>query len=254
MIGTIATIGSLLGTAAKAGVGIGQLIKGSRDSKRLWKTMPTLGVTQGEKLNNNLYSQMASATELPGQRQYLEKIDQNNADALYQVQRSANSPYSATQAAMNLAQQKNNAVRDLALNFAQFKQQRMEDLAGWNKERINLDQQRWKTNFYDPWNMKMNEASEMKKAGMSNLFGAVDTGMGMLNDMAGTAQMMEIYKRMFPNTNGIGGTAMKDNRGTLMKGSIPAPFSGLANNIKVNFAPDTSALRAELLKNNGGLI
>ncbi len=190
---------SLAASGIKAGIGLAQGITGMSAQKKLWRSRPVLGVTEGEKANDSLYRQLASATEIPGQARAEGKLSEAYSSGVYDAQRTANSSLGATQSAVDLASKKMNAVKDLAGQFADYKAQRMDALAGWNKEKIGLDQQRFDINQLQPWNTKMNEAIAQKQAGFGSAGSAVDSGLGMLNDMAGTKKLEEMFKSLYGN-------------------------------------------------------
>jgi hypothetical protein len=178
-----AIAGSVQGTA-----GAVQFLANAFKKKKLWRNQPILGTTEGETENTALYKTMASATELPGQKQYEEKLGQTYAEGVSAAQQTATSSSGATQAAIDLAGKKMQAVQDLATQFANYKQARMDALAKWNEERINLEQQRWKTNVYDPWNVKMNEATSGMQSGFGTFIKGGDTVASAFADQAATNQ------------------------------------------------------------------
>jgi hypothetical protein len=191
---------SVIGLAASGAKATGGLISGiggRRKQNELWRNRPTLGVTAGESLNDSLYGQMASATELPGEQRYRDQMGEAVASGIYDAQRTATSSLGATQAAVDLNSKKMDAIRDLAGQFAEYKTQRMSDLAKWNTQKIDLEQQRWDVNQYQPWNIKMNEAIGQKKAGFQAFGQGIDSGLGMLGDLAGTEQIMKVYKELY---------------------------------------------------------
>ena len=191
---------SIIGMAGAGAKAIGGLISGSqgrKQQKNLWKNRPTLGVTAGERANDSLYGQMASATEMPGEKRAIQRMDEAVASGIYDAQRTSNSSLSATQAAVDLNSKKLEAIKDLAGQFSEFKMQAKERLGSWNNQKIGLEQERFQMNQMLPWEIKMNEAVGQKKAGFDMLAGGIDSGLGMVGDLAGTKQMMDVYKELY---------------------------------------------------------
>ncbi len=193
------TISMLIGGGAnllKGIFGAAQGIGGAQRQKELWQNRPQLGITEGERANDSLYKQMASATEMPGQKQAESKLDRAVAEGVYGAQQGAVSSLGAQQASVDLAAKKIAAVSDLAGQFAEFKAQRQDALGAWNRQKTELEQQRWNVNEYEPWNIKMNEAVAAKQAGMQ-AFGQGVSGAGAAySDFAGTNQYLKILQAM----------------------------------------------------------
>lgn len=187
----------LAGQGAKTIVGGIQGLVGRKQQRDLWKNRPQLGITDGEKANDSLYGQMASLTEAPGERRAIQRMDEAVSGGIYDAQRTANSSLGATQAAVDLNMKKMDAIKDLAGSFSEFKQQQKERLASWNTEKIGLEQERFQVNKMLPWEIKMNEAVDRKTKGFEGMFKGIDSGLGMLGDIAGTKQMMEFYKEFY---------------------------------------------------------
>jgi hypothetical protein len=183
----------LVGAGAKALGGLFQGIGGAAKQRKLWGERPQLGVTAGETANNALYSQMASATEMPGQRQALDKIDEGNAEAVYNAQKSG-LPGQALNAAVGLADKRNQAVQDLAGQFAEYKAQRMNALGQWNNQRSDNEKERFQVNKYDPWMMQYGQAVGQKQQGFNSFGSGMDTGLGILGDLQGTKKLQELIE------------------------------------------------------------
>lgn len=197
------SIAALAGMAVKAGVNIWQGIKGQKQQKDLWANRPQLGVTAGETAANTLYEQQAAATEMPGQRQFEDKMSQTMAEGIEASQRTSQSSLGATDTATKLAMAKIQSIQDLSSMFAEYKQKRMDQLAQWKEKQIDLEQQRFQVNKYEPWNIKMNEAVDRKKAGWEGLMGTADQGLGMLTDLAGTKMYTDAIKGMYEQPQGV---------------------------------------------------
>ena len=195
------SIASLVASGAKALFGLGQGIFGASRANKLWNNRPQLGVTAGEKNNDLLFNRQASATEMPGQKQTEEKLNQAVAEGMYGAQQSAPSSLNATQAAVDLSGKKMQAIQDLAGQFAEYKSQRMDALAGWNNQKTALEQQRFQVNQYDPWQMQYGKTVGNTQQGANAFTGGVDTGLGILGDLQGTKSFTDMMSKIY----GIGG-------------------------------------------------
>lgn len=216
-------VASLVASGLKAGAGLIQGIGGARKQKQLWASRPQLGITAGETANDQLYNQLASATEMPGQRQFEDKLGQTYAEGVSDINKTAISSLGATQGAIDLSGKRMQAVQDLAGQFAEFKAQRQTALAGWNTQKTQLEQERFNVNEYQPWNVKMNEAVGQKQAGFQSFGSGLDSGLGILGDLSGTEQMMKMYQAMY------GGSG----EGGLVKGNRSKPL-GFIGNVNLN--------------------
>ena len=192
-------IANLVAQGGKALFGLGQGIVGASKQKKLWADRPQLGVTAGEKEATNLFKQSASATELPGQRRAEEKLGQTYAEGVSDAQKTATSSLGATKSAVDLAGKKMDAIQSLAGSFAEYKAQRQDALANWDKQRVGLENERFQYNIADPFAMKYGESIGKKQEGFSSALGSVDKGLGYLNDLQGTQQYMDILKSLYPN-------------------------------------------------------
>ena len=226
------SIASLVASGIK---GIGGLIQGgigARKQRNLWEERPMLGVTEGEKANDNLYRQMAASVEMPGQKQFESKLGETYAEGVQSAQQGAISSLGAQQSAVDLAGKKMEAIRDLAGTFAEYKERRKEALGQWNQQSTELEQQRFQVNQYEPWGIKMNEATGQKQAGFGAAGQGIDQGLGMLGNLAGTNAYMKILQEM-QKVNGLnkGNTSSplkntyspQDNLMNTLKGLVPKP-------------------------------
>lgn len=223
------SIAALVAAGIKGVSGFVQGIGGARKQANLWQSRPQLGVTSGETANDSLYRQMASATELPGQNRAEQRMDEMYASGVYDAQKTSVSSLGATQSAVDLASKKMESIRDLAGMFSEYKDKQQQALAGWNNQKTNLETQRFDVNQMQPWGMKMNEAVSQKQAGFQSFGSGVDSGIGVLGDLAGTESMMEMYKSMY----NFGGNGNKGGFGNQSKplGSPYNPQQNLLNTL-----------------------
>lgn len=193
------SIASLVAAGVKGIGGLIQGIGGANKQKNLWNNRPQLGVTAGETANDNLYNSMANVTEMPGQSQFVNKLDQTYAEGVSNAQKTAVSSLGATQGAIDLSGKKMDAIQNLAGQFAEFKNQRQSALSQWNNQKSQNEMQRFQVNQYDPWQMQYGQAVGQKQAGFNNMGSGVDTGLGIMGDMAGTNKLMEMLQGMQTN-------------------------------------------------------
>lgn len=225
------SIVSMAASGVKAVGGLIQGISGASRQRNLWNSRPQLGVTAGEKANDSLYTQMASATELPGENRYISKMDEAYSGGVYDAQQSATSSLGATQSAVDLAGKKISAVSDLAGAFAEYKQKAQQNLGQWNNQKSQNEMQRFETNQYNPWMMQYGEAVGQKQAGFANMTGGVDSGLGVLGDVQGTDSMMKILQQMGGNGFGIntGNNPFRNSSGGLQSKPIGSPYNPQQN-------------------------
>jgi patatin-like phospholipase/acyl hydrolase len=190
------SIASLVASGAKALFGLGQGIFGAAKANKLWNNRPQLGVTAGEKNNDLLFNRQASATEMPGQKQTEEKLNQAVAEGMYGAQQSAPSSLNATQAAVDLSGKKMQAIQDLSGKWAEMKYQRQQALEAWNQQKIGLEQQRFQTNQYDPFMMQYGQAIGAKQQGANTFTSGIDTGLGILGDLQGTKFYTDLLAKL----------------------------------------------------------
>ena len=195
-------VGSVEGTA-----GLIQMLIGLRNKRNLLANRPQLGVTPGEAANTKYYNQAASATEMPGQKQFEEKLGQTYAEGVGNAQRTAISSIGATQSANDLAMKKMQAIQDLAGQFAEFKQQRQDALARWNEQRINLDQQRWQMNTLNPYMMRLGQSTADYQNGFNTMIAGGERIAGAVANQ-GSGQN---YGAGQGYGNNMGGWGMKSN-------------------------------------------
>lgn len=227
-------VASLVASGIKGIAGLIQGIGGARKQKQLWQNRPLFGVTSGEKANDQLYGNLAALTQLPGQQGFEDKLGQTYAEGVSDINKTSISSLGATQGAIDLSGKKMQAVQDLASQFSSFKYQNQQALGQWNNQKTQLEQERFNVNEYQPWNVKMNEATGQKQAGFSNMGSGIDSGLGMLGDLAGTDQMMKMFESLYGGSSG-GGLQMPRNRYNPQQ-NLNRTLSGMVSRIKPNWS------------------
>jgi hypothetical protein len=185
-----ADMSSQVGGIVTSMSGMVQAIAGLSERDRLNSNRPKLGTYAGETANDLYYNKAANATEMPGQRQFEDKIGQAGAEGTYDVGRGAISSLNYTDNANKIVDKKMQAIQDLAGMFAEYKQKRLDALAGWNEKKIELEQQRFKVNTYDPWMMDYGEAIGNAQNGLNTTMSGIATWSGGSGGSTQTADLM----------------------------------------------------------------
>lgn len=181
---------------AKSAFGIGQAIKANRELKNL--KMPTYSMPEEIGQITDLYKQQASATEMPGQRQYESRLDQAFGEGVSEAQKTSPSSLVATGAAVDLAGKRMQAIQDLAGVFAEYKAKRQDALAGALQTQADYKDQEFKLNKYDPYFIKRNELTGQRQSGVESMFGGAESALSMISDLQGTDAYLEAIKALYP--------------------------------------------------------
>lgn len=138
----------------------------------------------------SLYKQRAAANELPGQSLMENKLGAQTAFGQRAAEKYASTSGQALGAVTGLYGKQMDAVRDLGIQFANFKAQRESELARAQQVMAQAQDKQWEINQWIPAQYKYNELQSMKQAGASNLWGGIQdvAGAGM-NFLGGYAQM-----------------------------------------------------------------
>lgn len=205
----VAAIISAVGSMGAAGINASSNNKKTKKEDKLWDSRPSLGITNGEKANDFLFNSSAYNTEMPGQGRYEQKLDEAYASGVSNAQQSAISSLGATQSAVDLAGKKMEAIRDLGGMFAEYKAQRQDALANWNKQKTENEIQRWDYNFNIPWQIKMNEAAAKKqnRANMASSF--LGAGASSASKLIGTQMYTKALQGM--GNQGSSGTTQESS-------------------------------------------
>lgn len=181
---------SAFGGLAKGIVGAVQLGRAKRPKA------PTY--TRADETNElvDLYRKRAAATQLPGQEAIESGLGATVAQGVSDVQNTASSSVSALGAITDLYGRKQQAVRDLGIQFAEFKAARQGELGDALKTGAAASDKEFEINKWLPYQTKMNEYTSQKQAGAANLFGGFE-GIGTaFNNMAGTQGYLDILKKL----------------------------------------------------------
>jgi hypothetical protein len=171
-------IGSAIGGGlglAKMIVGGVQSIGGRKDMKRELANMPKY--TRPEEYNKllSIYQQQAGMGQLPGQEGYEAALSTRTARGTRSAAKYADSPVAAVAATMGLYGQEQQAVRDLGLQFADYKTQAQRGLAGAYQVGMQEADKEYSRNQWYPSQVKLNMAQQRMNAGQQNFWGGLDT-------------------------------------------------------------------------------
>jgi ABC-type multidrug transport system permease subunit len=196
---------SLLGAAtiAQGALGLGkgifglfQAAKASRQLRNL--EQPMYSTPESLTQMGNLARQMASSTELPGQRQYEDKLGQTQSEGVYNAMKFAKDSAAGQATAERLAQTKMQAIQDLGGMFAEYKYKNQQGLMNVMGQEAEDQRTKFQVNQYQPYMIKMNELTGQRQAGIDNLFGGVDSALSSAANFAGTNEYLNVLKSMQP--------------------------------------------------------
>lgn len=207
--------GMAIGAGIQGLMGLGRSIVGGVQSARANKGLrdfkfPTY--TTPDALNDmmSLYQRRANAQELPGQSLIENKLGAQTAYGMRAAEKYAPTAGQALGAATGLYGKQMDAVRDLGIQFANYRSQRESELAQAQQVMAQAQDKQWEINQWLPSQYKYNELQSQKQAGASNLWGGLqDIGGAAMGFMGGQAQLGAM-QGMFPNWGG-GATAYRGN-------------------------------------------
>ena len=177
-----------------------------------------------------LYQQNANISQLPGQQNMESRMNANTASSISQAAQYAPSSAAMLGAITNVYGKKQEAIRDLATTFAQYKAQRQQELAGAYQVAAQDEAQAWNINKWVPWQTKMNEAVSMRQAGMDALWGGMEGIAASGFALAGSSYQgssMGNGGQQTLSSNGGGGSGISGGAGV---GSLISSFSSMGNN------------------------
>ena len=184
-----------IGAGVQGLLGIGRGIFGGIQTARANKALknfkfPQYTIPGAYEDMMSLYKQRAAANELPGQSLVENKLGAQTAFGQRAAEKYAGTSGQALGAVTGLYGKQMDAVRDLGIQFANFKAQREGELARAQQIMAQAQDKQWEINQWIPAQYKYNALQSMKQAGASNLWGGIQdvAGAGM-NFLGGYAQM-----------------------------------------------------------------
>ena len=214
---------------AKAFFGLVQRNKAQSQINRLNANRP-IYENQSIKDMMALYQQNANISQLPGQQNMESRMDANTASAISQAAQYAPSSAAMLGAVTDVYGKKQEAIRDLATTFAQYKAQRQQELEGAYQVAAQDEAQAWNINKWVPWQTKMNEAVSMRQAGMDALWGGMEGIAASGFALAGSSYQgssMGNGGQQTLSSNGGGGSGISGGAGV---GSLISSFGSMGNN------------------------
>lgn len=165
------TIGLLAVGAVKA---ISGAVQKSRANKELKKDMPkyTRPSEYGKLLS--IYEQQAGLGQLPGQEGIEADLSARTARGTRAISKYADSPVAAAALTAGLYGQEQQAIRDLGVQFADFKNKNMVALARAYEVGASYSDKEFSYNKFYPDQVRRNQAAQKWNAGQQNLWGGID--------------------------------------------------------------------------------
>ena len=133
----------------------------------------------------SIYQQQAGMGELPGQAGYEAALSTRTARGTRAISKYSDSPVAAVAASMGLYGQEQQAIRDLGLQFADYKTQAQRSLAGAYQVGMQEAGKEFSYNQWYPSQVKLNMAQQRMNAGQQNLWGGLDQVGGAAIDYFG---------------------------------------------------------------------
>jgi hypothetical protein len=163
---------------------------------------PKASISQGYLDAYNTYKRLAGS-EMPGYGLMQDQIGQATAKATTTAERGAMSSNQFMDAALNAQDKELDALRNLGIMSQQWQSQQQQNLAQSQNQMGQLQDQMFQYNKVDPWNMKMNMASESRQQGMSGLFGGTQDIASSIMNYAGTKNFMSVYNSLYPQNKTV---------------------------------------------------
>lgn len=164
--------------AAKGAIGLGKAIAGGIQKRRARKELeadfPKYSRPEEYEKILGIYQQQAGLSQLPGQDQIEAKLSSNTARGARAIGKYADNPVAAVAATAGLYSKEQGAIRDLGIQFAEFKNRAQGQLAGAYKMGAEYSDKEWSTNVFYPDQVRRNLAAGRFNAGQQNLWGGID--------------------------------------------------------------------------------
>ena len=164
--------------AAKGAIGLGKAIAGGvqkrRAQRELDKETPKYSRPEEYEKILGIYQQQAGLSQLPGQDQIEAKLSSTTARGARAIGKYADNPVAAVAATAGLYGKEMGAVRDLGMQFAEFRNRAQGQLAGAYEMGANYSDREFSYNQWYPDQMRRNMAAGKWNAGQQNLWGGID--------------------------------------------------------------------------------
>jgi len=189
-----ALISGALGVG-KAIFGGAQAARGRKEMKNLLANRPQYNIPEAYSKALGLAQQRA-AGEMPGMDKYQQMYGEATSRAMTSAERgsiSSNVYQGAVQSAQDRELQ---ALQQLAIMGAQYKTQASQQLETAQNRMGGLQQEAWDFNTNQPYQMKLQMASENKQAGWQNLYGGLNDISQTVMNFAGTRYYTDMLKSL----------------------------------------------------------
>ncbi len=189
-----------LGTIARSIVSMKQIREGNQGFKEAMANRPNRIIPEEYENTYARYKQMFAA-DRPGEKKEIADINQITARARGAAREGAISSSAHGAITGELQQKAIDAIQGAYNRSDQYKQEIAPLLAQAEGQLGQQKIQQWETNKYMPWQTEMNRFGEMKKQGVQNLFGAIQSGVSTMGDFMGTKYLSDAIKGQYPNQN-----------------------------------------------------
>ena len=152
--------------------------------------------TRPEEYNKllSVYQQQAGMGQLPGQEGYEAALSTRTARGARSAAKYADSPVAAVATTMGLYGQEQQAIRDLGLQFADYKTQAQRNLAGAYQVGMQEAGKEFSYNQWYPSQVRLNMGQQRMSAGQQNLWGGIDQMAGAAVDAWGNSTQTPNYQ------------------------------------------------------------
>lgn len=197
---------SLLGAAALVSGGISAVkgiigaIQGFGANKKIkdqWANRPTYKKPEAIDSMIDIYRKAASRSQLPGQDLIEGKLGRTTSKSLRYAEKYAPSSAALLESARSANEAEINAIRDLGIEFAQYRDAAEQRLAAGKAVEAQYEDQEFYYNKALPWETRMNEFQSRKQAGFQNMWSGVSGAASTFMDFAGTKYYSDTLKSLY---------------------------------------------------------
>lgn len=152
------------------------LVQRSKANKRINQLREERPVYENQNIKNlvSLYEKRAGISQLPGQQNMESRMDAATSSAIGQAAKYAPSSAAMLGAVTDVYGKKQEAIRDLATTFAEYKARAQGELGQAYQVAAQDEAQAWNVNKFLPWQTRMNELVSERQAGAEALWGGLE--------------------------------------------------------------------------------
>ena len=166
------------GVAVKGVVGLGKAIVGGiqkrKAQKELDKETPKYSRPEEYEKLLGIFQQQASLGQLPGQDQIEAKLSANTARGTRAIGKYADNPVAAVASVAGLYGREQGAIRDLGIQFSEFRNRAQNQLAGAYKMGADYSDKAFSYNQWYPDQMRRNMAAQKWNSGQQTMWSGID--------------------------------------------------------------------------------